>query len=37
MTLILFSVCSAQVCEEKLHYAVYNCVDIDTDFEYMEY
>lgn len=23
--------CSAKVCEEKLRYAAYNCVAIDTD------
>lgn len=27
---------SAQVCEEKLHYAAYNCVDMDTDVNYMD-
>lgn len=25
------SLCSAMVCEEKLRYAAYNCVAIDTD------
>lgn len=29
--LFLFLFCSAKVCEEKLRYAAYNCVAIDTD------
>lgn len=28
---VLCTTCSAEICEEKLRYAAYNCVAIDTD------
>ena len=33
---IIFNFCSAKVAEEKIRYATYNCVDIDTDMNVYE-
>lgn len=34
--LYLLDFISVQVCEEKLYYVVYNCVDMDIDVNYMD-